>query len=74
MPEATEMVSTRRIRQLSTVELNMSELAETIQEWTKDRRRASRAGDFVSDKVGVVGDKIMISVAKTLRKLPIWAL
>ena len=40
-------------------ELNMSELAETTQEYgRKIVDAASRAGDFVSDKVGVVGDKI----------------
>src|SRR4029077_14546088 len=40
-------------------ELNMSEIAETTQEYgRKIVDVASRAGDFVSDKVGVVGDKI----------------
>jgi ElaB/YqjD/DUF883 family membrane-anchored ribosome-binding protein len=40
-------------------ELNMAELAETTQEYgRKIVDAASRAGDFVSDKVGVVGDKI----------------
>ena len=40
-------------------ELNMSELAETTNEYgRKIVDAASRAGDFVSDKVGVVGDKI----------------
>lgn len=40
-------------------DLNMSELAETTQEYgRKIVDAASRAGDFVSDKVGVVGDKI----------------
>jgi ElaB/YqjD/DUF883 family membrane-anchored ribosome-binding protein len=40
-------------------ELNMSELAETTQEYgRKIVDVASRAGDFVSDKVNVVGGKI----------------
>src|ERR1700681_2018742 len=40
-------------------ELNMSEIAETTQEYgRKIVDAASRAGDFMSDKVGVVGDKI----------------
>jgi len=40
-------------------QLNMSELAETTQEYgRKIVDAASRAGDFMSDKVGVVGDKI----------------
>jgi ElaB/YqjD/DUF883 family membrane-anchored ribosome-binding protein len=40
-------------------ELNMAELAEATQEYgRKIVDAASRAGDFVSDKVGVVGDKI----------------
>jgi ElaB/YqjD/DUF883 family membrane-anchored ribosome-binding protein len=37
----------------------MSELVETTHEYgRKIADAASRAGDFVSDKVGVVGDKI----------------
>jgi ElaB/YqjD/DUF883 family membrane-anchored ribosome-binding protein len=40
-------------------ELNMSEFAETTQEYGKKIvDAASRAGDFVSEKVNVVGDKI----------------
>jgi ElaB/YqjD/DUF883 family membrane-anchored ribosome-binding protein len=40
-------------------EFNMSELVETTHEYgRKIADAASRAGDFVSDKVGVVGDKI----------------
>jgi ElaB/YqjD/DUF883 family membrane-anchored ribosome-binding protein len=40
-------------------ELNMSEFAETAQEYGKKVvDAASRAGDFVSEKVNVVGDKI----------------
>jgi ElaB/YqjD/DUF883 family membrane-anchored ribosome-binding protein len=40
-------------------ELNMSELAETTQEYgRKIVDVASRAGDFVSDRMGVVGEKI----------------
>ncbi len=37
----------------------MSELVETTHEYgRKIAHAASRAGDFVSDRVGVVGDKI----------------
>jgi len=40
-------------------ELNMSELTETTQEYgRKIADAASRAGDFMSDKVSVVGGKI----------------
>ncbi len=40
-------------------ELNMSELAETTHEYgRKIADVASRASDYVSDKVSVVGDKI----------------
>jgi ElaB/YqjD/DUF883 family membrane-anchored ribosome-binding protein len=40
-------------------ELNMSELRETTQEYgRKIADAASRAGDFMSDKVSVVGGKI----------------
>ena len=40
-------------------ELNMSEFAETAQEYGKKIvDAAARAGDFVSEKVNVVGDKI----------------
>ena len=40
-------------------ELNMSEFAETAQEYGKKVvDAASRAGDYVSEKVNVVGEKI----------------
>jgi len=40
-------------------ELNMSEFSETAQEYgQKVVDAASRAGDYVSEKVNVVGDKI----------------
>ena len=40
-------------------EMNMSELTETTQEYgRKIADAASRAGDFMSDKVSVLGDKI----------------
>jgi ElaB/YqjD/DUF883 family membrane-anchored ribosome-binding protein len=40
-------------------ELNMSEFADTAQEYGKKVvDAATRAGDFVSEKVNVVGDKI----------------
>jgi ElaB/YqjD/DUF883 family membrane-anchored ribosome-binding protein len=40
-------------------ELNMSEFADTAQEYgRKVADAASRAGDYVSEKVNVVGDKL----------------
>ena len=60
MPEATEngqKASSAPI--LLGSELNMSELAETTHEYgRKIADVASRASDYVGDKVSVVGDKI----------------
>jgi ElaB/YqjD/DUF883 family membrane-anchored ribosome-binding protein len=63
MPEATEngqeAPDTAIIKGSYGRELNMSEFAEDAHEYgRKIVDAASRAGDFVSEKVNVVGDKI----------------
>jgi ElaB/YqjD/DUF883 family membrane-anchored ribosome-binding protein len=62
MPEATEngqQTPDTAIIKGSGRELSMSEFAEDAQEYgRKIVDAASRAGDFVSEKVNVVGDKI----------------
>jgi ElaB/YqjD/DUF883 family membrane-anchored ribosome-binding protein len=51
-------------------ELNMAELTETTNEYgRKIIDAASRAGDFVNDKVGVVGDKIKDLQGKDLGEI-----
>ncbi len=51
-------------------QFNMSELAETTHEYgRKLADAASRAGDFMSDKVSVVGDKIKDLQGKDLSEI-----
>ena len=74
MPEATESgqqaPNTAIIKGSNGRELSMSEFAEDAHEYgRKIVDAASRAGDFVSEKVNVVGDKIKNLQGKDLNEI-----
>ncbi|MDX6497037.1 MAG: hypothetical protein QOG23_297 [Blastocatellia bacterium] len=75
MPEATESgqqaPNTAIIKGSNGRQLSMSEFAEDAHEYgRKIVDAASRAGDFVSEKVNVVGDKIKNLQGKDINQLP----